>query len=65
MLPPIGNYLLTIWQIIATGKQFGKRNQKGVFWSVLVSKTCFCRNIIDKLVFIYRSRFIVFAFISE
>ncbi|WP_441768074.1 hypothetical protein, partial [Klebsiella pneumoniae] len=29
MLSPIGNYLLTIWQIIATGKQFGKRNQKG------------------------------------
>jgi hypothetical protein len=29
MLSPIGNYLLIDWQIIATGKQFGKRNKKG------------------------------------
>jgi hypothetical protein len=29
MPSPIGNYLLIDWQIIATGKQFGKRNKKG------------------------------------
>jgi hypothetical protein len=38
MLSPIGNYLLTIWRIIATGDVFGSGNGRECVWEVGIEK---------------------------
>nr|DAU60716.1 MAG TPA: hypothetical protein [Caudoviricetes sp.] len=44
MLSPIGNYLLTIWQIISTSDCFWKWKRKGMCLGNWYKKACFHIN---------------------